>query len=57
MFSLLIDPTNLVNEPRWEKESTVIQADSVRLLIEVVSTNWRVDYYKKYSRPLTKLFL
>jgi Uma2 family endonuclease len=57
MFSLLIDPTNLVNEPRWEKESTVIQADSVRLLIEVVSTNWRVDYYKKYSRPLAKLFL
>jgi Uma2 family endonuclease len=57
MFSLLIDPTNLVNEPRWEKESTVIQADSVRLLIEVVSTNWPVDYYKKYSRPLAKLFL
>ncbi|MGB3422222.1 MAG: Uma2 family endonuclease [Dolichospermum sp.] len=46
---LLIDSTNLVNEPLWEKESTVIQSDSVPLLIEVVSTNWRVDYYRKYS--------
>lgn len=46
---LLIDPTNLVNEPLWEKESTVVRGESVPLLIEVVSTNWRVDYYKKYS--------
>ena len=46
---LLIDSTNLVNEPLWEQESTVIQSDSVPLLIEVVSTNWRVDYYRKYS--------
>ncbi|MEA5578510.1 Uma2 family endonuclease [Anabaena sp. UHCC 0451] len=46
---LLIDLTNLVNEPLWEKTSTVTQGDSIPLLIEVVSTNWRVDYYKKYS--------
>ena len=46
---LLIDPTNLVNEPLWEKTSTVTQGDSVPLVIEVVSTNWRVDYYRKYS--------
>ncbi|AFZ56945.1 Uma2 family endonuclease [Anabaena cylindrica FACHB-243] len=46
---LLIDSRNLVNEPLWEKESTVTQSDSVPLLIEIVSTNWRVDYYKKYS--------
>ena len=46
---LLIDPTNLVNEALWEKTSTVTQGDSVPLVIEVVSTNWRVDYYRKYS--------
>lgn len=46
---LLINPTNLVNEPLWEKTSTVTQGDSVPLVIEVVSTNWRVDYYRKYS--------
>jgi Uma2 family endonuclease len=46
---LLIDPRYLVNEPLWEKESTVTQGVSVPLLIEVVSTNWRVDYYRKYS--------
>jgi Uma2 family endonuclease len=46
---LLIDPRNLVNEALWEKTSTVIQGNSIPLLIEVVSTNWRVDYYRKYS--------
>jgi Uma2 family endonuclease len=46
---LLIDSTNLVSEPLWEKTSTVTQGDSVPLLIEVVSTNWRGDYYSKYS--------
>ena len=46
---MLINPTNLVNEPLWEKTSTVTQGDSVPLVIEVVSTNWRVDYYRKYS--------
>ena len=46
---LLIDPTNLVNEELWEKTSTVTKGDSVPLVIEVVSTNWRVDYYRKYS--------
>jgi Uma2 family endonuclease len=34
-------------EPRWESESIVENAQSVKLIIEVVSTNWRDDYYKK----------
>ncbi|KHG40168.1 MULTISPECIES: Uma2 family endonuclease [Aphanizomenon] len=46
---LLINSTNLVNEPLWEKKATVTQGDSVPLIIEVVSSNWRVDYYRKYS--------
>lgn len=38
----------LINiEPRWESESIVENAQSVKLIIEVVSTNWRDDYYKK----------
>lgn len=34
-------------EPRWESESIIENAQSVKLIIEVVSTNWRDDYYKK----------
>lgn len=44
---LLINRSNLVNEPLWEKESTVCQSGSIPLVIEVVSTNWRTDYYTK----------
>ena len=46
---LLLNLTNLVNEPLWKKESTVTQATSIPLVIEVVSTNWRNDYLKKYA--------
>ncbi|MGH8001389.1 MAG: Uma2 family endonuclease [Brasilonema sp.] len=46
---LILNRSNLVNEPLWKKESTVTQAASVPLVIEVVSTNWRDDYYKKLA--------
>ncbi|MCF2146275.1 Uma2 family endonuclease [Desmonostoc muscorum LEGE 12446] len=44
---LILNQPNLVNEPLWKKESTVSQAASIPLVIEVVSTNWRDDYLKK----------
>ena len=46
---LLLNRSNLVNEPLWKKASTVTQGASIPLVIEVVSTNWRDDYYKKYG--------
>jgi Uma2 family endonuclease len=46
---LLLNLPNLVNEPLWKKQSTVTQAASIPLVIEVVSTNWRDDYLKKYA--------
>jgi Uma2 family endonuclease len=46
---LILNRPNLINEPRWKKESTVTQALSVPLVVEVVSTNWRDDYHKKYA--------
>jgi Uma2 family endonuclease len=46
---LLINRDNLVNEPLWKKESTVQTPESVPLVIEVVSTNWRDDYYTKFG--------
>ncbi|NEU78495.1 Uma2 family endonuclease [Nostoc sp. UIC 10630] len=44
---LILNLPNLVNEPLWKKESTVSQAESIPLVIEVVSSNWRDDYLKK----------
>ncbi|MEB3337565.1 MAG: Uma2 family endonuclease [Leptolyngbyaceae bacterium] len=44
---LLLNRPNLVNEPLWKQASTVTQGASVPLVIEVVSTNWRVDYLTK----------
>ncbi|MBD2485189.1 Uma2 family endonuclease [Planktothrix sp. FACHB-1365] len=35
------------NESRWERESVIIRGDSIKLVVEVVSTNWRDDYAHK----------
>ncbi len=44
---LLLNRPNLVAEPRWKHQSTVSSAQSIPLVIEVVSTNWRDDYLDK----------
>ncbi|MFB2983192.1 Uma2 family endonuclease [Microseira sp. BLCC-F43] len=46
---LVLDRHALVNEPRWKKESIITIGSSVRLAVEVVSTNWRDDYYIKLA--------
>ncbi|MEH2306515.1 Uma2 family endonuclease [Nostoc sp.] len=46
---LLLNQPNLINEPLWQKTSTVSFAVSIPLVVEVVSTNWRDDYHKKYA--------
>ncbi len=47
---LIINRSNLVNEPLWKKQSTVTQGGSIPLVIEVVSTNWRDDYFTKLGQ-------
>lgn len=47
---LLLNRANLVNEPLWKKESTVSQAASIPLVVEVVSSNWDDDYYTKQGK-------
>jgi len=46
---LLMNFSNLANEPLWEKQSILSKPDSIPLVIEVVSTNWRDDYHKKFA--------
>lgn len=46
---VLVNHDNLINEPLWKKQSTLIQPASIPLVIEVVSTNWRDDYHDKFG--------
>ncbi|NET11590.1 MAG: Uma2 family endonuclease [Okeania sp. SIO1H6] len=41
---LIMDRQNLINEPLWNDKSTLIHGESIPLVVEVVSTNWRDDY-------------
>ena len=43
------DQVALANEPRWDRESIITIGPSVRLAVEVVSSNWRDDYFLKAS--------
>lgn len=45
---LVLNHDNLVNEPLWSKQSTVIKPASIPIVVEVISTNWRDDYYDKF---------
>ncbi|NEP63422.1 MAG: Uma2 family endonuclease [Symploca sp. SIO2G7] len=44
---IVIDQNAVKAEPRWESSSIIENAESVKLIVEVVSTNWRDDYFKK----------
>ncbi|NEQ75175.1 MAG: Uma2 family endonuclease [Okeania sp. SIO2C9] len=44
---MVLDDNAMENEPMWKKRSTITQGKSVKLAIEVVSTNWQDDYLSK----------
>jgi len=46
---LVLTRPNLVNETLWQKQSVLSLGASIPWVIEVVSTNWRDDYYLKYA--------
>lgn len=46
---LVLNRANLANEELWKKESILSQGESIPLVIEIVSTNWRDDYHLKYA--------
>ena len=46
---IVLDEVALANEPRWERESIITIGASVRLAVEVVSTNWQDDYLVKVA--------
>ncbi len=46
---IVLDETAIVDEPRWERESIITLSKSIKLALEVVSTNWRDDYLVKLA--------
>jgi Uma2 family endonuclease len=46
---IVLDWNALDGEPMWKKRSTITKGETVRLVIEVVSTNWQDDYLIKLA--------
>ncbi len=44
---IVLDRTYLPQDPYWAKYSTISEGPSAKLVVEVVSTNWRDDYLTK----------
>ncbi|MGG6266429.1 Uma2 family endonuclease [Leptolyngbya sp. AN03gr2] len=46
---IVLDKQATAHEPRWNKSSVIENGASIKLILEVVSTNWRDDYFKKFA--------
>ncbi|EGJ28621.1 MULTISPECIES: Uma2 family endonuclease [Moorena] len=46
---VVLDEGELVNEPLWAREPVITLGTTVKLVVEVVSTNWQNDYARKYE--------
>ena len=45
--AVVLDETVLSNEPLWQQEPVITLGRSIKLVVEVVSTNWETDYARK----------
>lgn len=46
---VVLDEAKLSDESGWERQSVITNSSSIKLAIEVVSTNWRDDYLLKLA--------
>ncbi|MDB9389609.1 Uma2 family endonuclease [Microcystis aeruginosa] len=44
---IVLDETVLDNEPLWEREPVITLGRSIKLVVEVVSSNWESDYARQ----------
>ena len=44
---IVLDQTQLINEPLCQQEPIITLGNSIKLIAEVVSTNWQNDYARK----------
>lgn len=46
---MVLDWQQIETEPMWKKRSTITRGETIRLVIEIVSTNWQDDYLTKLA--------
>lgn len=46
---VILDERELINEPLWTREPVITLGTTIKLVVEVVSTNWQNDYARKYE--------
>jgi Uma2 family endonuclease len=46
---MVVDETALIFEPLWARQSVLTLGRSIKLVAEVVSTNWQNDYSRKFE--------
>ncbi|HIK33796.1 MAG TPA: Uma2 family endonuclease [Oscillatoriales cyanobacterium M59_W2019_021] len=44
---IVLDERALIDEPYWSREPVILRGQSIKLVVEVVSTNWENDYARK----------
>ena len=44
---IVLDEIQLTTEPLWHRQPVITNASSIKLVVEVVSTNWENDYARK----------
>jgi len=44
---VVLDKTAIAHEPLWQNEPIITLGSTVKLIVEVVSTNWQNDYARK----------
>ncbi|MDJ0517559.1 MAG: Uma2 family endonuclease [Trichodesmium sp. MO_231.B1] len=44
---IVLDKSELIKEPLWQKEPVICNGSTIKLIAEVVSTNWQDDYARK----------
>jgi Uma2 family endonuclease len=44
---IVVDQTQLAQEPLWQQEPVICLGTSIKLIVEVVSSNWQNDYARK----------
>ncbi len=44
---VILDRTTLTDEPLWKTEPVITLGKSIKIVVEVVSTNWQNDYARK----------
>ena len=44
---IVLDRDRLRDEPLWQKEPVITSGNSIKLIAEIVSTNWQNDYARK----------